>query len=195
MPGSPFIGQTTFIDQVFTDLELPASDLADKEFERCVFRHCKLPSTRFVRARLEDCRFESCDLSGMSAAHASLSGVRYVGTRLLGVVWNDLGLVPDVGFDNCDLRYTAFNRVKLARTKFVNSTLREASFEQTDLVNADFSGSDLTGTTFARCDLMKADFRFALGLSLDPTVNRVKGTRVSVDAAVAYLQTFGLDVG
>jgi uncharacterized protein YjbI with pentapeptide repeats len=130
----------------------------------------------------------------MIPTHANLSGVRYEDTRLMGVQWSDLGLVPDLGFANCDLRYASFTKLKLPRTAFTDCTIREATFDQTDLAHVDFGGSDLTGTTFARCELNKTDFRRAVGLLLDPAVNRVKGARVSVDAAVAYVQTFGIDV-
>lgn len=194
MPASPFDSQQQFLNETFADLDLEGVNLSEKEFERCVFRHCKLPASIWVRARLEECRFEQCDLSRMVPTHAQFTDVRFDGTRLLGVQWSDLGLLPDVGFENCDLRYASFVKLKLPRTAFTDCTLREATFEQTDLTSADFSGSDLTGTTFARCELGKTDFRSALGVLFDPMANKVKGVRVSLDAAAAYLQTFGIEV-
>ncbi|MBL0171715.1 MAG: pentapeptide repeat-containing protein [Gemmatimonadaceae bacterium] len=185
---------TLFVDRLFEDLELHAADLTGKEFERCTFRRCKLPESRWANARLEDCVFEACDLSRMVPRRMVLSGVRFADTRLSGVDWEDLGLLPDVSFAGCDLRYASFVKVPLRAVRFVNCVIRDASFVDSDLTKADFTDTDLTGTSFRGCLLKEANLTRATGVYVDPQQNRAKGARISLEAAVTLVRSFGIVV-
>lgn len=191
---SPFDRASVFTDIVFEDLELQAADVTGKEFERCIFRRCKLQESRWSQARLEDCVFESCDLSRMVARSVGLFGVRFKDTRLSGVEWADLGLLPAVAFEDCDLRYASFVKVRLRDTRFVNCMVREANFVDADLTKAIFTDSDLTGSTLRGCVLKDADFTQATGVFIDPQQNRVKGVRIALEAAVTLVRSFGIVV-
>jgi fluoroquinolone resistance protein len=62
------------------------------------------------------------------------------------------------------------------------------------LAHAVFEETDLTGTRFERCDLREADFTRAQGAFFDPTRNRVKGARVSLETAALVAVSLGLVV-
>ena len=188
------LNATEFIDVTFEDLDLLAVDFTGKEFERCTFRRCKLPESRWIRARLEDCVFETCDLSRMMPRTMELHGVTFQDTRLSGVEFVELGLLPIVTFNGCDLRYASFTNLRLRATAFVKCTMREVNFVDVDLTKADFTDTDLTGGTFQRCVLHECNLTRATSVFVDPQQNRVKGLRVSLEAAVTLAQSFGIVV-
>jgi uncharacterized protein YjbI with pentapeptide repeats len=183
-----------FEDETFTGIDLPAADLREKEFQRCVFRRCKLPGSRWASSKLEDCLFEDCDLSRFEPRDLALRGVRFQRSKLMGVDWTDVRPHPDVSFEACDLRYSSFVKVSLRRTRFLACTAREANFLETDLTDADFAESDLTGTTILDCTLQKANFSRAIGALIDPVRNKVKGTQVSAETAILIAESFGMSV-
>jgi uncharacterized protein YjbI with pentapeptide repeats len=183
-----------FADQVFSDLTLAAADLSGKELARCTFRRCKLPESRWARTKLEDCVFEDCDLTGMAPHELALRGVVFKGTKLMGVDWTELGKLPDVSFERCDLRYASFVKQRLRATRFVGCIAREASFLEVDLGEADFTGTDLTGSTIRGCSLGKTNFSRAIGVLLDPQHNKVKGARIAIESAILLVQSLGMVV-
>ena len=183
-----------FADVTFSDLTIASADLSGKEFQHCTFRRCKLPESRWAETRLEDCQFEGCDLLRFAPAKLSLRGVIFKDTRLMGVDWSLLGPMPNVHFEQCDLRYSSFVRLKLRKTRFVGCTARETNFIDVDLTEADFTGTDATGGTIQGCILAKTNFVRATGLAFDPRANQAKGARINVDTAVTLARLFGLTV-
>ncbi len=183
-----------FKDCSFSDLDLTGFRFAGKEFFRCTFRSSKLSETRWSEARLEDCTFEDCDLSQSSPGDLSATGVRFQRCKLMGVTFEKLPLSTRLAFEECSLRYTTFAGTCLRRTPFLRCRAQEASFLDCDLQESDFSGTDLTAATFQGCDLRSAEFSTAEGAFVDPAKNRVKGLRISVQAAAALARSFGMRV-
>ncbi len=200
MSGAPAMSaqriqtEAAFEDETFSDLNLQAADLRGKEFYRCTFSNCTLQESHWGRARLEACVFTGCDLTRAKFADTSLREVRFEGSKLMGIDWTDVGTFPEVTFEGSNLRYCTFAGLSLRKTSFLNCTALEMNFIDTDLSESDFSGSDISGSNFRGCTLTKTDFGGAQGVFIDPTRNRVKATRIPVDAAVNYAQTLGLVV-
>jgi uncharacterized protein YjbI with pentapeptide repeats len=197
MPPTPpprLDAEDFFADVTFADLALEAADLRGKELQRCTFRRCKLPESRWARAKLEDCVFEHCDLTRMAPQELGLRGVTFKDTKLMGVDWTDTGPHPNVTFEGCDLRYASFVKMRLRGTKFLRCMAREANFLEVDLTEADFTDTDLSDSTIKGCTLIKANLAHAVGLRLDPQLNKVKGARLSLEAAVLLVQSFGIVV-
>ncbi len=178
----------------FVGLELGAIDLSRKEFQSCTFRGVKLPASQWLGTLLEDCTFELCDLTNMLPRGLVARDVRFAECKLLGVDWANAAPHPRLAFEACDLRYAAFSAMHLRKTPFLRSQITEATFVDVDLTESDFDGSDLAGTSFRECQLQKVDFSGARGLLLDPTKNRVKDARVSLEAAALLAASFGLRV-
>jgi uncharacterized protein YjbI with pentapeptide repeats len=65
---------------------------------------------------------------------------------------------------------------------FTGAHLAGAIFEKSDLHRAVFSGTHLE----------KADFRSALHYSIDPTRNKVRKARFSLDGAIGLLDQFNV---
>ena len=183
-----------FADATFSDLSIESASLSGKEFQRCTFRRCKLPQSQWVETRLEDCVFEGCDLLRMVPTKLALRSVTFKDTRLMGVDWSDLGTMPYVEFERCDLRYCSFVKLKLRKTRFVNCNAREANFIDVDLTEADFTGTDMLGSIVQGCVLAKTSFSRATNVVFDPQANRVKGTSIAVETAVALAQSLGMVV-
>jgi fluoroquinolone resistance protein len=186
--------EDSFENETFTDLDLQGANLGQKEFYRCTFLRCQLQESRWKETRLESCVFTGCDLSRALLQYTGLRGVRFEGSKLMGIDWTTVSPNPEVEFDTCVLRYTSFVGLSLRRTAFLRCSALEANFFDLDLTEADFSGTDLTGSNFRGCNLTKTDFSTAVGAFLDPANNRVKGTHVPVETAVLLAQSLGMRV-
>ncbi|ABF86515.1 pentapeptide repeat domain protein [Myxococcus xanthus DK 1622] len=186
--------EDSFENETFADLNLQETDLGGKEFYRCTFLNCTLQESRWTRTRMESCVFTGCDLTRARFTETSLRDVRFESSKLMGIDWTDVGTFPEVTFDGSNLRYCTFAGLSLRKTAFLRCTALEMNFIDTDLSEADFSDSDITGSNFRGCTLTKADFGTAQGVFIDPARNRVKATRIPVEAAVNFVQTLGLVV-
>ncbi|MGC4121318.1 MAG: pentapeptide repeat-containing protein [Myxococcales bacterium] len=183
-----------FKDCSFDDLDLTGFRFAGKELLRCTFRRSKLNETHWSQARLEDCTFEDCDLSQASPGDLSATDVRFLRCKLMGVAFEKLSPSTALAFEECNLRYATFAAAFLRRATFLRCRAQETSFLECDLQDADFSGTDLTAATIQGCDLRSANLSTAEGAFVDPAKNRVKGLRISADAAAALASSFGMRV-
>jgi uncharacterized protein YjbI with pentapeptide repeats len=192
--ANPFDDVDTLEDQVFSDLAIEGADLEGKDFVRCTFRKLQLHGSRWRQARLEDCIFEGCDLMRMQPQKLALRGVTFISCRLTGIDWTDIAPNPSVTFEECNLQYSSFVKVNLARTTFRRCRAIEVNFIDARLQEADFAQSDLSGATFEGCDLQKADFATSVGFFADPGKNRVKGARINALTASLLASSFGFEV-
>ena len=183
-----------FENETFTDLDLQGGDLGQKEFYRCTFQRCQLQESRWKESKLESCVFSECDLSRAQLAFTGLRGVRFEGSKLMGIDWSVVSPNPEVEFDGCNLRYASFVGLSLRKTAFIRCSALEANFLDVDLSESDFSGTDLSGSTLRGCTLTHTDFRSATGVFIDPARNRAKGALISVEAAVLLARFLGLVV-
>ena len=188
---SPFSVADSFEQQTFTGLSLTAEDLSGKHFFRCRFENCALPESRWKRALLEDCEFHQCDLTRANVAQLGLRGVKFTASKVMGVDFSGVSANPDVHFEECHLRYASFSKLSLRRAKFLRSQLREVNLYDCDLTDAEFSGSDLSGANVRGCTLTRTDFRRATAVFIDPSHNKVKETRIEMDAAAAIAEHLG----
>jgi uncharacterized protein YjbI with pentapeptide repeats len=181
-------------DEVFSDLDLERADLSGKDLCGCTFRRVKLQESRWKRARIEECVFEDCDLTRMNPGQMRAFGVTFRRSKLMGIDWTDLSQHPTFSFEECDLRYCSFVKTNLSKCPFLRCRANEAIFIQCDLESADFSGTVLTGANFEDSNLTKANFTTAEGAFINPSKNRVKGTRISVESAVLLAAYAGMRV-
>jgi fluoroquinolone resistance protein len=130
----------------------------------------------------------------MAPQELALRGVTFKGTKLMGVDWSDLGPLPDVTFENCDLRYASFVKLRLRGLRLTGCVAREANFLDVDLTEADFTGTDLGGSTIQGCTLSKANLARAVGVFFDPQKNKAKGARIGVEAALLLARSYGIVV-
>jgi fluoroquinolone resistance protein len=123
-----------------------------------------------------------------------LRGVEFRGTKLMGVDWSEASPNPTVKFTDCTLRYASFVDNNLRATTFLRCSLAEAAFASASLVEAVFDDCELAGARFEGCDLRDADFSKSRGVFFEPTKNRPKGAKVSLETATLIAMSFGLVV-
>lgn len=184
----------TFEGETFTGLCVTAAMVKDKEFFRCVFERCQLQESQWKDCLLESVIFRGCDLTRAQWQRVGLRGVRFEGSKLMGINWSSVSPIPEVAFEECNLRYATFEKLNLRKTPFSRCSVREVNLLECDLSDADFTGSDLSGTTVRGCTLARADLSTTTGAFLDPARNRVKDARVSVETAVALAESLGMRV-
>lgn len=170
--------------------DLVGVDLGGKELVRSTLRRCKLAGTRWSGTRIEDTTIEASDLTRARVDGLGLRGARFVRSKLMGIDWSALSDFPDVSFEECNLEYTTFVGLALRKVRFDRCVMTEASFVRTDLQSAVFDGCRMAGVRFEDCDLRSASMASASDVLVDPRSNKVKGLRVSEDAAVRLAETF-----
>ncbi len=178
----------------FSGLDLRQTPLSGKAFRGCTFTHVVLQDSLLCGVKFSDCSFVDSDLANVRPKGMKAQGVKFIRCKLVGVEWTELGDFPQIEFEECQLRYSAFVAIDLKKTPFIKCQAAETSFVRVDLTETDFSGTDLTGARFEECQLRKADFRDANGAFLDPRINRVKDTAVSVETAALMAIALGFRV-
>ena len=188
------LAEDSFEHETFRDLDLDQAQLGGKELYRCTFENCRLQESGWKNSRLEDCVVKGSDLTRATFSGTGLRGVRFEGCKLMGVDWSAVAPHPELAFEGCDLRYASFVGLSLRRTPLLRCTAHEANFLDSDLSECDFAGTDLRGATLRGCTLTATDFSAATGLFLEPARNRLKDTRVAVEAAVLLAEAQGMRV-
>ncbi|MBU8896763.1 pentapeptide repeat-containing protein [Corallococcus sp. H22C18031201] len=186
--------EETFEGETFTNLDLESADLRGKEFFRCSFQDSRFQGSVWSKAKLEECVYSSCDLTRAQFSQTAMRGVRFENSKLMGIDWSVVAPFHEMSFEGCNLRYGSFLGLILRKTRIVQCIALETSFTDMDLAETDFEGTDLSGCTFHNCNLTRADFQNAMGVFIDPARNRVKETRVPVEAAVQLAKSLGLVV-
>lgn len=188
------VSRDLFEDEEISGLDLSQVSLSDKQFVGCTFFRSNLNEARLAGVRLSDCTLEDCDMTAVRPQGMKAQEVRFVRCKMVGVEWTELAAFPLVEFHECLLRYAMFLALDLRRTPFLKCDVREGSFVRVDLTEADFEGTNLTGTSFEQCQLRKADFTEAIGAFLNPSKNRVKDARISMESAALLAIALGMHV-
>ncbi len=183
-----------FENETFTDLELQGLALNQKEFYRCTFERSQFQESQWRQCKFEECTWRGCDLTRARFPQAALRGVRFEGSKLMGIDWSSISANPELAFEGCVLRYASFVGLSLRKTDVLRCTAQEANFFDLDLTDSDFEGTDLTGSNFRGCILTRTDFSLAVGLVLDPSRNRLKDTQVPLATAVSLAESMGMRV-
>ncbi len=170
-------------------------NLPGMEFEKCVFRECDFTEADFSEFDFADCVFDRCRIVMTRLEKTGMRNVAFEGCEVRGV---DFGLCRKFGFSvtfrECHLSFCSFHELKMPKIPFSGSALIECFFSECDLTRADFSGCDLERTLFDRCNLERSDFRTAIGYTIDPAVNRMRGACFARDGLEGLLTQCGLEI-
>jgi fluoroquinolone resistance protein len=123
--------------------------LKRRQLEECLFLNCSFVKADFTNARLNGSTFRSCDLSGLKIAGCNLFGVTFEDCKMLGIDFKEGVIYTAASSRRCNLDYTIFRGVSLAKMVF-----EKCSFEEADL-----SLTDLEQASFMNCNLTHADHR------------------------------------
>ena len=192
-PADPFADDLAE-GKVFRDIDLRGGQISDR-----VFRECTFSNVTLAEVRLRDCRFEDCivrlsDWTMAKVYGTALRGVKFEGSKLMGIDWSDGHRSLDASFKECVLDYCSFARIDLRKCTFKDCRMLEVNFSEANLTESDFSGSSLDRSRFQRTNLSRANLTGASNLLFNPTDNKVKGAVISLDAAVGIVAAMGMTV-
>jgi fluoroquinolone resistance protein len=198
MGRDPFDAGDEFFQHTFRSVDGPHRSVLGKQFEECRFDHCLLQEADLSNCTFRDSSFVGCDLSVMKVVNCRFVDVAFTGCKVTGVDWTaaqQSAIGTGLTFEQQSiLDYSVFSRVTMRNTSIRDCTAREVDFTDADLSGSDFSGTDLTGARFHGTNLSKAHLEGAFGYTIDPTVNQLKGARVSLPEAASLLECLGIRV-
>lgn len=180
-------------DQTFEGISRDELSLA--EYENCLFKSCSFGNADLSNFTFVDCEFIACDLSSIRSKKTSFREVYFRDCKLMGIHFEDCnpyGL--KCHFESCTLDYSFFYQCPMKGSRFSNSRLIEVDFTETNLESVSFEGCNLSGSVFQFSHLEKANFVGAQGYIIDPSNNRMKGAKFSLEGLAGLLTTFGIDI-
>jgi fluoroquinolone resistance protein len=163
------------------------------EFVRCTFIACDLQGPWCAGRTFAECTFRDCDLSLADLDRTALQEVTFERCKLVGARFDRCHtFLLSVSFAQCILDLASFHGLKLKGTRFMGCRMRETDLSDADLSNASFAGSDLGAALFDGTVLEGADLRSAVHYSIDPTRNRLRKARFSVEGLSGLLDRTGI---
>jgi uncharacterized protein YjbI with pentapeptide repeats len=182
-------------DKTFEKNEFTHDPPVNGEYENCFFDKCNFAGIDLSKFKLIDCTFNNCNLSLIKLNNAILRDVKFKGSKMLGVDFQnckEFGL--SFPFDCCLLNNSSFYKTKIIKTVFKNSQLKEADFTETDLAGSVFDNCDLGQAVFDRTILSGADFRTSYNYSIDPSNNKIKKAKFSIYGVSGLLDKYDIEI-
>ncbi|MEL6303691.1 MAG: pentapeptide repeat-containing protein [Bacteroidota bacterium] len=186
----PFICDTTYSHEDFTQNPLPKAD-----YEECVFDHCLFHGGFLDNQNFMDCTFIECDFTNTNVKHTNFTHCSFEDCKMVGVSFEDC---------NPTLFSPDFKGCNLTMASFYGLTTKNLIFNACTLVETDFTEADLTGVLFEHCNLQravfqqsildKADFRTAEDFSLDPEKNKLAKAKFSRKNLLGLLKKYDIVV-
>lgn len=183
------------LDKTFEKLDFTQQPLPKDDYEGCIFLHCDFSNADLSDIKFIDCEFNGCNLSMARLPQTVFNGVKFSGCKMLGLHFehcSPFAFSPQ--FENCTLDHSSFYQVKLKKTVFKNCQLRELDLTEADCSSASFDGCDLLKSHFEQTILEKADLRTAFNYAIDPTLNKIKKARFSLEGLPGLLDRFDIVV-
>ena len=180
-------------DQVFSGVDYTSSVFEPAEYENCRFINCNFTENNLSKITFIDCVFEGCNLSTANISGTSFQDIQFINCKMLGLHFEDCNpFLLSMSFDHCILNLCSFYKLKLKESRFNNCSLQEADFTEADLSGAVFNESNFAGAKFDHTNLEKADLRTAVQYSINPSVNKIKKAKFSVDGIRGLLDQYDI---
>lgn len=184
---------TSVTDKDFTRTSFVEHPLEKGEYENCIFADCDFSGCDLMHFKFIDCRFITCNLSLIKTNDTSFQQASFKGCKMLGVRF-DLCKTFNLSFtfDNCVLDHSSFYRLNIKKTKFHDCVLKSVDFSGSDLTGSTLSRCNLADATFEQANLEKVDFRDAIEYRIDPTRNKIKKARFSLEGLPGLLTQYDI---
>ena len=180
-------------DQTLTVSDIGTTGLLASEYSRCTFDKLDLKNANLNGKVFVDCIFRACDMSLAQLGRTSFRAVRFERCKLLGLRFDGChAFLLSFSFEGCILDLASFQGLRLKGTNFNRSRMRETDLSNSDFTNSSFAGCDLGAAVFDGTTLEGADLRGALHYSIDPTINKVRKARFSLDGLAGLLDRTGI---
>jgi uncharacterized protein YjbI with pentapeptide repeats len=180
-------------DKTYSNLDLTKDKLEKGEYYNCIFKNCNFFEEDLSAFVFENCEFIECNLSSVKFINTSLQEVNFKHCKIFAVMFSDANnVLISLNFDNCNLSFSSFFKLKLSGSKFIECNLQEVDFVEADLSNSDFSGSSLYLSIFENTIINKADFRSAQDYNIDLEKNSHIKTRFSSNSLAGLLNKYNI---
>ncbi|MEJ8803928.1 pentapeptide repeat-containing protein [Pontibacter sp. H249] len=181
--------------KTFERIVYPNKESKNREFEDCTFKLCDFSESNFSQSRFTDCTFIGCNLAMLKLNRATFNNVQFKECKLTGINFSECeDTLFTVGFEHCILDYAAFQKKKMAKTKFIHTSLKGVDFSSANLSSAVFDNTDLERAVFNNTILASADLSTAFNFDIDPELNTIKGARFSQYGLQGLLTKYKLEV-
>ncbi|HVX50887.1 MAG TPA: pentapeptide repeat-containing protein [Chitinophagaceae bacterium] len=183
----------SFSSQSFSKINYTQQPLPKGEYEDCSFAYCDFSAASLSGNLFIDCIFINCNLSLAKLHETLLRDVQFKDCKMLGLLFdtcNQFGL--SFTFEDCTLNNTSFYKANIKKTIFKSCQLQEADFTEANLTEAVFNHCNLAGAKFENTILEKADLRTAYNYAIDPTTNKVKKAKFSLEGVTGLLGRFNI---
>ena len=184
-----------FDEKEFTGVDFAESTWELGDYEMCVFKDCNLSGIDLSESRFIECTFRDCDLSNCKILETAFQDCEFSGSKLLGLLF-EVGSSFSFAtrFRRCQLDHSSFYQVDLTRSTFVHCSMNQVDFTESNLNGSTLVSCDLSNATFDRTRLEKADLSGSYNLRIDPEINDIRGTKVSINALPGLLNKYGLQI-
>ena len=180
-------------DKTFNAIDFSKKTLEKGEYFSCIFKNCNFFESDLSNIIFEDCEFRDCNLSSVKVNNTSFQGAYLKDCKILAVLFSNINpFLNSFYFDNCNLNYSSFYKLKLISSRFMNSQLEEVDFVEADLISCNFSKSNLQLTKFENTKIDKADFRTAINFAIDLELNSHQKTIFSKENLEGLLSKYNI---
>jgi fluoroquinolone resistance protein len=181
-------------DEQFVRVHFSQSTPVPDRCEGCTFVECDFTRADLSGCRFVDCRFEGCDLSSCRLAGAGFQEVEWVRCKAMGVAWDSCNaFLFGIRVHDSNLDYGSFRGVDLSRSGFFGGSVRETDFTGANAQGCVFREVAMDGARFEGTELKGAEFAHVTGWAVDPTINGVRGMRVTSDALIGWCALWGIE--
>ena len=188
--NTPFIADKTYRNKDFTLTELPKAEYDNCMFINCNFNACYLSTITFL-----ECQFIDCDLSNSKTSDTTFKDVAFENCKLLGVLFNDCNqLLMSMSFNNCQLNFASFYKVKLINTKFTNCQFEKTEFTEANVSKSVFDNCNFKYAIFFNTNIEQANFLTSYNYSIHPENNKIKGAKFSKDQIQGLLDHYKIQI-
>ena len=182
-------------DKVFENISLKEADLTCLEFDNCKFEGCDFSESNLSYSIFTDCVFSNCNLTLCKVVESAFRDTCFGSCKIMGVLFDScMQSSISISFKESNLSNSSFFKLKMKRTIFEDCILSEVDFSDAILAESSSLNCDLNGSIFNNTNLEKADFRTSFNYSIDPTVNRIKKAKFSIEGSKGLLDKFDIEI-
>jgi len=182
-------------DQVFEKIDFSEESIEKAEYNYCSFVDCNLSGLNLSNFSFIECTFDNCNLSNIKTGNTAIQDAKFAHCKLMGVHFSDCNdFLLSFEFNDCDLSFSSFHKLKIKKTKFNNCNLQEVDFVETDLRATVFNDCKLNGAVFEKTLLTEVDFRSAFNYSINPENNQIEKAKFSKTGLAGLLDKYNIIV-
>lgn len=183
-----------YCDEEFKTLDLSNENISTVDFDNCNFKNCIFTELTLDYCKFVDCTFEDCDLSLMKIKYSVFNDVLIKNSKAIGIDWSLSESPFSINIYNSTISMSSFYKLDLKLSNIIGCIAHEVDFVQTNLEKAVFKETDLLNSTFDDTNLKYTDLSQAINYTINPNLNTLKSTKVSLSEATSFLQFLDIKI-